>query len=138
MHYWFVENEPDTEPPDEPPESPEPPEPDDDDDTQSSKYLVCNIYKWKQSKIFLLAIILVQHTILLYPIVGEICKTKGENKPCVFPFKHKGKTYEHCTMDGRCPILRCKQPWCAYKVETETRNMIKWDYCVGGKACEPG
>merc|ERR1711953_1421156 len=44
----------------------------------------------------------------------EVCMTKSgatPNLPCVFPFRHWGKTYWTCTTDGD------KKPWCSTKVD---------------------
>ena len=40
------------------------------------------------------------------------CKTTS-GKSCVFPFKHKGKTYSTCTRDESVNGM----PWCATKVD---------------------
>ena len=72
---------------------------------------------------------------LQYPFLEEVCQTKGGHT-CIFPFKYKGQTYNACTTAGNKPHHYDKS-WCAYKVDTNGKKK-KWDFCVGGDACEPG
>ena len=81
-----------------------------------------------------MAIILIRYKILLYPFLEEVCETKG-GYGCIFPFKYKGQTYNACTTAGNWPHHGTKT-WCAYKIYSDG-NMAKYDFCVGGKACEP-
>ena len=60
------------------------------------------------------------------------CKTIEGNdpdKPCVFPFIHKGKTYTTCTKSGR---NSCK-PWCSTKVDESGIHIEEnWGFCNSG------
>jgi len=58
---------------------------------------------------------------------GDDCKTKS-NKPCVFPFRYKGKLHESCTGEGHV------RWWCATKVDSDVNFdssalSEEWDFC---------
>ena len=66
------------------------------------------------------------------------CHTTGgpqKKKPCVFPFKYKGKTYDSCNEQVSVPgqalsALPLVKGWCATEVDDDD-NFIKdkWGYC---------
>merc|ERR1712179_176749 len=64
------------------------------------------------------------------------CKTNGyderdeEAKPCVFPFRYQGKTYNECTTDHSVN----EEPWCATEINPRTSEVIrgKWGDCSRG------
>merc|ERR1712013_98298 len=57
----------------------------------------------------------------------EVCMTESgatPNLPCVFPFRHWGKTYWTCTTDGD------KKPWCSTKVDRYGNHQLgNWGDC---------
>merc|ERR1712223_1869388 len=57
----------------------------------------------------------------------EVCMTESgatPNLPCVFPFRHWGKTYWTCTTDGD------KKPWCSTKVDRYGNHHLgNWGDC---------
>ena len=50
-------------------------------------------------------------------------------KPCVFPFKYRGKTYNHCTNEGFYDGLF----WCSTLTNIETKEHMEgagfWGFC---------
>merc|ERR1712243_413522 len=58
---------------------------------------------------------------------SKVCMTESgatPNKPCVFPFRHWGKTYWTCTTDGD------KKPWCSTKVDRYGNHELgNWGDC---------
>ena len=62
------------------------------------------------------------------------CRTSDDHI-CIFPFEYQGTLYTKCTFaeienvnwKDRHPKQR--RPWCAYKVDKESKVMQKWDYC---------
>merc|ERR1711872_925631 len=58
---------------------------------------------------------------------AEVCMTESgatPNLPCVFPFRHWGKTYWTCTTDGD------KKPWCSTKVDRYGNHQLgNWGDC---------
>eukprot|EP00418_Pyrodinium_bahamense_P046644 CAMPEP_0179200854 /NCGR_PEP_ID=MMETSP0796-20121207/99961_1 /TAXON_ID=73915 /ORGANISM="Pyrodinium bahamense, Strain pbaha01" /LENGTH=382 /DNA_ID=CAMNT_0020905411 /DNA_START=1 /DNA_END=1149 /DNA_ORIENTATION=- len=65
------------------------------------------------------------------PDLGHKCKTVPDgqtrpedyqSKPCKFPFKYNGRTYETCTSDGEMRL------WCATSTKSDG-YVDKWDYC---------
>jgi len=57
----------------------------------------------------------------------KVCMTESgatPNLPCVFPFRHWGKTYWTCTTDGD------KKPWCSTKVDRHGNHELgNWGDC---------
>jgi len=57
----------------------------------------------------------------------DVCMTESgatPNLPCVFPFRHWGKTYWTCTTDGD------KKPWCSTKVDRYGNHELgNWGDC---------
>ena len=49
---------------------------------------------------------------LTHITLGVRCKT-----PCIFPFKHLGKTHHKCTYDDRKTSDHSFKAWCATKVD---------------------
>jgi len=47
----------------------------------------------------------------------------GEGSVCIFPFQHRGRTYNKCTKAGR------SQPWCATSYEGRSKRARSWGYC---------
>ena len=59
------------------------------------------------------------------------CKTIGSDKPCIFPFKYEGSTYNRCTRKDS----ENNRPWCATKVNKEDDNHVidkQWGDCTDG------
>ena len=60
---------------------------------------------------------------------GKTCTTMTQFRqgglPCVFPWKFKGKTYNSCTMEWE-PDQR---PWCATKVDENSKYYTNFGYC---------
>jgi len=58
---------------------------------------------------------------------SKVCVTESgatPNLPCVFPFRHWGKTYWTCTTDGD------KKPWCSTKVDRYGNHQLgNWGDC---------
>jgi len=58
---------------------------------------------------------------------SKVCTTESgatPNLPCVFPFRHWGKTYWTCTTDGD------KKPWCSTKVDRFGNHQLgNWGDC---------
>merc|ERR1719432_713143 len=58
---------------------------------------------------------------------SKVCTTESgatPNMPCVFPFRHWGKTYWTCTTDGD------KKPWCSTKVDRHGNHQLgNWGDC---------
>merc|ERR1711953_440050 len=58
---------------------------------------------------------------------AKVCMTESgatPNLPCVFPFRHWGKTYWTCTTDGD------KKPWCSTKVDRYGNHQLgNWGDC---------
>merc|ERR1719244_1707515 len=63
---------------------------------------------------------------------GE-CETidgPGAGKPCIFPFKFRGETYEECTIEGGPDV---HQFWCSTKVTEDGENISgNWASCSKG------
>uniref|UniRef100_A0A8D2Q893 Insulin like growth factor 2 receptor n=1 Tax=Varanus komodoensis TaxID=61221 RepID=A0A8D2Q893_VARKO len=56
---------------------------------------------------------------------GDVCPPVTEmGERCVFPFQHKGKSYDTCITEGR------ERPWCATTDNLEQDH--KWGFCVNG------
>ena len=65
----------------------------------------------------------------------EICYTKDEYGPCVFPFTYEGKSYEKCTEE--CTFNCEGNPWCAYEVDASgVMTSGKWWYCEDTQECK--
>ena len=50
--------------------------------------------------------------------------TTDSGKPCVFPFKYLGKTYNECTW------ALAAEPWCSTQVDSDGNHITyHWGYC---------
>ena len=58
------------------------------------------------------------------------CKTVGsQGKPCIFPFKYAGATYDKCTSRDS----DAGQPWCATEIDEEGFVVDNaWADCLDG------
>ena len=72
-----------------------------------------------------------EHTDYLQNDEEECMAKKGEEtKPCVFPFKWKGRQYHQCTDKN----AKNGKPWCAVKVNNNNMKVKKKDQWI----CETG
>ena len=69
--------------------------------------------------------------------ISETCSVvetrNGEFKPCIFPFKYSGQTFDSCTTI-RDPD---KKPWCSTKVDADGNHVTAggyWGHC--GQDCD--
>ena len=72
--------------------------------------------------------------VFIFPLLGwtrcqETCVTEDKGLPCVFPFRHKDKTYVGCTTDHATDGLA----WCSTKVDStgsHVKGQQAWGPCV--------